>query len=229
MILPVTTSPDTDDSDIFSQRQLTLTFTYDYYPFIYDSELYLEYRSYERSAFLIYQCFPVAFLYIIGILVRQLRLNALVVEMDSVLSMVLTGPYSIVSLALIIMFGILLLFFLLLKIPQLLSKLCNSCSLRARRIQSSWIGRKIENSLSVLLTLIFACILFYCACDNPSSAENEIILLCISPIICAICSRGVSIKAICICYSIEVAFILMIIIQHTPKGVTDFGKVKNYC
>jgi hypothetical protein len=138
--------------------------------------------------------------------------------------MVLTGPHSIVSLALISMFGMLFFFFLLLNSPQLLSKLCNGCARRVRRIQSSWIGENIEDSLTIILTLIFACILF--SYDSPSSAENEIILLYISPIICIICLKGISIKAICICYSIEVAFTLMCIIQHTPRGGLDFVKVK---
>jgi hypothetical protein len=155
--------------------------------------------------------------------VRQLEANALVVKSDSVIVMVLTGPHSIVSLALISMFGILFFFFLLLNSPQLLSKLCNGCAHRVRRIQISWIGENIEDSLTIILTLIFACILF--SYDSPSSAEHELVLLYISPIICIICLKGVSIKAVCICYCIEVAFHLLIIIRHTPAGVIDFVKV----
>lgn len=227
MILPIASSTtSSDDRDNFPRRYI---FTDDdriifrSFPWIYDSNVYLEYRAYERSYFHIYQCFPIAFLYIIGISARQLKANAIGVESDSVISMVLTNPHSIVSLALIIIFGITFLFFLLLNSPQILMKFCNGCIRRVRTVQNSWIGTNIEDILSVILTLIFACILF--SYDSPTSVQNEIVLLYISPIICIICLRGVSVRAICISYSIEVAFTLMTIIKYTPSGVLDFVKV----
>jgi hypothetical protein len=217
MILPIASSTtSSDDRDNFPRRYI---FTDDdrivfrSFPWIYDSNLYLEYRAYEKSYFHVYQCFPIAFLYIIGISVRQLKANA----------MVLTNPHSIVSLALIIIFGITFLFFLLLNSPQILMKFCNGCIRRVRTVQNSWIGTNIEDILSVILTLMFASVLF--SYDSATHFENEISLLYISPIICIICLRGVTVRAICICYSIELAFTLMTIIEHTPSGVLDFVKV----
>lgn len=109
MILPIASSTNSfDERDDYPRRYV---FTDDdrnifrSFPWIYDSNLYLEYRAYERSYFHTHQCFPVVCLYIIGILIRQLKANSCN-ESSSIISMVLTNPNSIGSLALIIIFGI---------------------------------------------------------------------------------------------------------------------------
>lgn len=102
-------------------------------------------------------------------------------------------------------------------------KFCKGRTRYVNTDQNSWIDKNIEDILSVILTLIFAYVLF--TYDSATSFENEISLLYISPIICVICLRGVTIRAICVCYFIELAFTLITIIQHIPSGVLDLVKV----
>jgi uncharacterized membrane protein SirB2 len=85
----------------------------------------------------------------------------------------------------------------------LLSKFskCNSLQVVLRKIQNSWLGGHIEDTLSVILTMMFGFSLFG---YKTAHADSEIYLMYISPIICIICLRGVGIKAICMCYFIQV-------------------------
>jgi hypothetical protein len=95
----------------------------------------------------------------------------------------------------------------------LLSKFskCNSLQIAQMKIQNSWLGGHIEDTLSVILTMIFGFSLFG---YEITHTDNEVFLMYISPIICIICLRGVGIKAICLCYLIQVSLSYLKILRH---------------
>jgi hypothetical protein len=200
-ILP--SSAATDDTQlnpIFTENE-----RYDFfrnYPWIYDTKLYIEYRLYEKRFFTKVQCFPIAVLYCIGIMLQTRFLSNY-------------GTIGVVSLILLITFGLLFLLFLLLNSPQLLSKFSYHNVLRVvvRRIQDSWIGGHIEDVMSVVLTMIFGFSLF--TNELLGHVDNEVFLMYISPIICIICLRGVGLKAICLSYIIQVTLSYLTIYRHS--------------
>jgi hypothetical protein len=95
----------------------------------------------------------------------------------------------------------------------LLSKFskCNSLQVVLRKIQNSWLGGHIEDTLSVILTTIFGFSIFG---YESTHADSEVFLMYISPIVCIICLRGVGIKAICLCYFIQVNLSYLKILRH---------------
>jgi hypothetical protein len=170
------------------------------YPWIYDSKLYFEYRLYEKRLFSIFQCLPIAILYCIGIMLQMRQRSS-------------HRAIGLVSMVLLLVFGLLFLLVLLLNSPQLLSKFskCNTLQVVRRKIQNSWLGGHIEDTSSVILTMIFGFSLFG---YETTHTDSEAFLMYISPIICIICLRGVGIKAICLCYFIQVNLSYLRILRH---------------
>lgn len=199
-ILPFhSATDDTQLNPIFTENE-----RYDFfrnYPWIYDTKLYIEYRLNEKRFFTKVQCFPIAVLYSIGIMVQTTKLSNF-------------GTIGVVTLILLITFGLLFVLFLLLNSPQLLLKFSRFNVIRVvvRRIQDSWIGGHIEDVMSVVLTMIFGFSIF--TNEILGHVDNVVFLMYISPIICIICLRGVGLKAISLSYIIQVTLSYLTIYRH---------------
>mmetsp|Transcript_35721 Transcript_35721/g.33855 ORF Transcript_35721/g.33855 Transcript_35721/m.33855 type:complete len:838 (+) Transcript_35721:304-2817(+) len=174
------------------------------YPWISDSKVYFEYRLYEKRLFSIFQCLPIAILCCLGIMLQTRQRSS-------------HPAIGLVSMVLLFVFGLLFLLGLLLNNPLLLSKFskCNSLQVVLRKIQNSWLGGHIEDTLSVILTMIFGFSLFGYESTHANSVD---FFMYISPIVCIICLRGVGIKAICLCYFIQVIFALTYCFLQTHSG-----------
>jgi hypothetical protein len=92
----------------------------------------------------------------------------------------------------------------------------NSLQVVLRKFQNSWLSGHIEDTLSVTLTMIFGFSLFG---YESMHADSVVYLMYISPIICIICLRGVGIKAICLCYFIQVKLSYLKILRHNCTHV----------